>query len=115
MPNARNSSLLRKSTELAFAAPFVVAHRLNRMALAGTSPNARDRKEFTRMGTEKMLAFNRSWYAMWMEAARANQALAMSLYRSYWTASQRVMLAGLVPVHRGAVANAKRLSRVKLR
>src|SRR4051812_41069634 len=72
MGNANNSSLVRKSTELAFAAPFVVVHRLSRMAMAGTSPNARDRKEFTRMGAEKIVAFNRSWYAMWMEAARAN-------------------------------------------
>jgi len=111
----RQSALLAKSTELAFAAPYVVAHRLARMAIAGDSPSARDRKEFSRMGSEKILAFNQSWYAMWLEAMRANQTMTMSLYRSCWTVGQRMMLAGLGPVHRGAVANAKRLRRVRLR
>jgi len=80
MPNRRRgqSALLAKSTELAFAAPYVVAHRLTRMALAGASPSARDRKEFTKMGSEKLLAFNQSWNAMFLEAARASSIASAS-------------------------------------
>jgi len=115
MPNRRRSqsALLAKSAELAFATPYVVAHRLTRMALAGPTPSARDRKEFTKMGSEKLLAFNQSWKGMFVEVARANQRLTLSFWNSYWSTAQRVMLAGLLPVHRGAVGNARRLGRLR--
>lgn len=93
------------------AAPYVVGHRLTRMAMAGNSPSARDRKEFARMGTEKALAFAESWQAMWLAAARANQAMALSWWRGYWSAASRIMFAGIGPVHRRAVGNARRLRR----
>ena len=85
------------------------------------------------MGAEKMAAFSQSWNAMTMQAFRANQALAASFLRSFWSPLRRskpsasavaaqlqnaalgVVGKGMAPVHRKAVANAKRLARTKLR
>ena len=85
------------------------------------------------MLSEKNTAFAESWNAMAAQAALANQALAASFFHSFLlatggkrpsaaaTASQLhkaalgVLGKGLAPVHRKAVANAKRLSRTRLR
>jgi hypothetical protein len=136
MPNRRKrktQSLVAKAAELAFAVPQVVAHRVTRMAIAGPSLSKRDRKEFHRMGAEKTAAFSKSWNAMTMQAFGANQALAASFLRSLWSPLRRskpsasavaaqlqnaalgVLGKGMAPVHRKAVANAKRLARTKLR
>lgn len=122
-----------QAAELAVAVPQVIAHRVSRMALAGLSPSARDRKEFHRMGAEKVPAFNEFWNAMALEAFRANQQLALSFMQSLWfpwaspktslrKASKQLSNAalgiagkGMAPVRRRAVANAKRLGRTKLR
>lgn len=136
MPSRRKRvtrSLAVKAAELAFAVPQVVAHRVTRMALSGPKLSARDRKEFERMLAEKNAAFRESWNAMAAQAARANQALAASFFRSLLSvargekpsaassaaqlhkAALGVLGKGLAPVHRKAVANAKRLARTKLR
>ena len=111
-----------QASELMFAAPQVVAQRLGRMAAAGPRPGARDRREFQRMGAEKVAAFGEAWQAMALQMLKSNQQVAASMMRSTWSASammqaaaawQRAMLdvmgQGLAPVHRRAVANAKRL------
>jgi hypothetical protein len=126
-------SLAVKAAELAFAVPQVVAHRVTRMALSGPKLSPRDRKEFERMVAEKNAAFGESWNAMAAQAVVANQALAASFFRSFLSlgrgrkpsaatavnqihkAAVGVLGKGLAPVHRKAVANAKRLSRTKLR
>src|SRR2546427_799414 len=51
----------------------LVAHRLTRMAMAGANPSARDRREFTRMVSEKQTAFQQSWAAMGMQSMVASQ------------------------------------------
>jgi hypothetical protein len=122
------TSLMIKTTELAFAVPQVVAHRVTRMVLAGTSPTARDQREFRQMGAEKMAAFTEAWNAMATEALRANYLLATSFWRSWFfgkpaqiggsqmhDAALGVLGKGIGPVHRRAVANAKRLARTRLR
>jgi hypothetical protein len=135
-----NASSRRKATrlgaqasELMLAAPQVVAHRLGRMALAGHKPSARDQREFHRMGAEKLAAFGEAWRAMTLQMLKSNQQIAASMLRSGWPASivrggtngapltqaaavwQRAALdvlgQGIRPVHRRAVANAKRLGR----
>jgi hypothetical protein len=121
--------LILKAAELGFAAPQVVAHRVTRMAMSGFSPTARDRKELRRMGIEKMAAFTESWNAMAMETLRANQALTASFWRSIWlprfgaelstashlhNAALGVLRKGIAPVHRRAIANARRLTRTRL-
>jgi hypothetical protein len=70
---------------------------------------------------------------MALQSVRANQALATSLLRSFWSPSHKgkpsagtvaaqvqsaalgVFGKGLAPIHRKAVANARRLARTKLR
>lgn len=120
--------------ELAFAVPQVVAHRVTRMALAGTLPSPRDRKEFALMSAEKTAAFQESWAAMTWQAALAQQQFALGLMRSAaWPlgTGRRPTLAssaaelgraglgvlghGLAPVHKRAVANAKRLGTTRLK
>jgi len=131
--SSKTSSLALKTAELAWAVPQVVAHRVTRMAIAGSKPSARDQKEFKLMVAEKNAAFNESWAAMATQAMVANQAMALSLFRSFWLplgkrgptaasvtaqvqrAAMEVLTSGLTPVHRKAVANAKRLGRTKLR
>lgn len=118
-----------KSFELACAAPFVIGHRVARMAVAGASPSTRDRAEFALMAHEKATAFSSAWQAMGAEAFVASQSLGLSAMRS-WTAAafgrpgslgaasaewNRAVLGvldkGLAPIHRTAVANAKRLGK----
>jgi hypothetical protein len=123
----------QKMGELALAAPQVVAHRLMRMAKAGPVLSAQDRQEFSGMVQEKHEAFVLSWFAMWGEAARAQQRLAFSwlsprALMTPWSprhavaqltqahsVAQRFAAKGLAPVHRKAVANAKRLAKTKRR
>jgi len=134
VPRARKTkSLVAKAVELACAVPQVVAHRVMRMAVAGPVLSDRDRKEFELMSAEKTAAFNESWNAMSMQALRAHEELTTSLLHSIWSPSLEgkpsagavvsqlqsaalgVMEQGMAPVHRKAVANAKRLARTKLR
>lgn len=121
---ASGTTHLVKLTELAVAAPQVVAHRLTRMALAGASPSERDRREFTGMVMEKQVAFMQSWMAMWVEGLRWQQAMALSWLtgasvqqhlQGATRAATRIASGGLAPVHRKAVANAKRLAGTRLR
>ena len=121
----------RHSLGLAFAVPEVMSQRLLRLWLAGPAPSARDRREFARMGAEKLPAFYASWQAMVLALYRANLRLAcaplwwLSLYASphlapgrFAARGQRTALAvlghGLAPLHRRAAANASRLRRVRL-
>jgi hypothetical protein len=91
------------------------------------------RRELTRMVAEKQAAFGESWQAMTLHALRSQQALAAALVRGATPLSSRrkakmaaaalpielhrtaiAMLGkGLAPVHRRAVANAKRLGKKK--
>ena len=89
----RSKSLARQSFELGMAVPEVIAHRMARM----------DSKEFQRMGTEKVAAFTEAWTAMAIEAMW-----------SPWLhpdATLRILNAGMTPIRRRAVANARRLRR----
>ncbi|GAC1537217.1 MAG: hypothetical protein NVS2B4_17470 [Ramlibacter sp.] len=128
-PLRPTASIAQQAAELAFAVPQVVAHRMTRMAIAGPTLSPRDRKEFTRMVAEKNTAFASSWQAMAAQAVVANQALASSFMRSFWSPPQMpmhtltqvqnaalgVLGKGMAPVHRKAVANAKRLAKTRLR
>lgn len=133
MPSRRRrSSLPVQLAELGLAAPQVVAHRLWRLAAAGVSPSARDRREFARMVHEKTAAFGEAWWAMAWQAVHLQQAL----WLSWWSAgplaatqpgakralerrlrrgARSIAASGLAPVHRVAVANARRLARTTSR
>ena len=103
------------------------------MALAGHRPSARDQREFQMMSDEKTAAFKESWGAMAAASMRANQQLATSvmttvlfpwskysatpdvLASQYHQAAMGVLDKGMAPVHRRAVANAKRLKNTRLK
>jgi hypothetical protein len=126
-----------QASELMLAAPQVVAHRLGRMARAGHRPSAKDQREFHRMGAEKLAAFGEAWQAMTLQMLKSNQQLAASMMRSAWPgaalrggstgaplaqaaaqwqqAALDILGQGIRPVHRRAVANAKRLGRSRTR
>jgi len=121
--------LAARAVDLGFAVPEVVARRIMRMALAGSSPSVRDRKEFDLMGAEKMAAFYESWSAMLVEMFHTSLELSLWSVRFFWfrwpvtsrssraaasrfqQAALAVLAKGVAPVHRRAVANAKRLRR----
>ena len=128
--NRRNTQrVLGQASDLAIAAPLVVAHRLTRIMTAGASPGARDRSEYRRMGEEKVAAFRDSWNAMAWAMLRNNQTLALSLMAPWWrvqfgewstlfrpiqawqSASINMIGEGISPVRRRAVANARRLGK----
>lgn len=89
-----------RTWEMLLASSQVIGIRTSRMARAGASPDARDRREFTRMVSEKGQAAQRSGLAMATQWPGA--------WSQLWL---RTWLAGLTPVHRTATANARRLSR----
>ena len=123
-------TIARESAALAFAVPEVIAHRSLRLWLSGNAPSPRDRAELYRMSAEKIAAFHESWNAMFLELLRANVELALSSMWWPWSAAMSKRLpsrlsahgqralgamigAGLAPVRRRAVANAKRLRRAR--
>lgn len=130
----RHSQLARRTGELANAVPQVVAMRLGRMLGAGPLPSAGDQQEMLRMGAEKLAAFGEAWTGMAWQALAAQQQLAQWWFQTWWqtglsgwtnpptaghlwlTAQQKLYeaaldtaLRGVAPVHRRAVANARRL------
>jgi hypothetical protein len=126
-----------QAREMMIATPQVVAHRVGRMAMAGARPSLKDKREFQRMSAEKLAAFGESWQAMTLQLLKSNQQLALAMMRSAWPgltqrrgtrlpglaqalgdwqgAALDILGQGMRPVHRRAVANAKRLSRIKTR
>jgi hypothetical protein len=119
MRRSKRNRLLAKGAALSVAAPQVVAMRTARMLAAGVNPSARDRREFERMGTEKVLAFWESMNAMTLEMAKAQQQFALTAMRQWWSpwvspwsvgaAAAKVLEKGLAPVQKRASANARRL------
>ena len=110
---------------LGIAAPLVIAHRTSQITAHGTQPNARERAEMQRMVSEKMVAFTNAWVAMGTQAMSAQQSIATAWLRACMTpwgtagaqglaaamqgAALGVAAGGIAPIHRAAVANAKRL------
>lgn len=129
----RPASVAAQLAELSVAAQQVVAHRVARMALAGPNPSARDRRELTGMIVEKQVAFVQSWQAMFTAGLAAQQALAQAWLGAFTgvatgrpamvrkaarkasRASAAIASGGLAPVHRKAVANARRLAKTRVR
>jgi hypothetical protein len=129
--NHRSRAVAAQMIELGFAVPEVMAYRIARMALAGSSPSARDRREFQRMGAEKVAAFYESWNAMLAEMLRVNVELALWSVGSFlagWRTSRPLNQAAVTQIHRAAigilgkgvapirsraVANARRLRRAR--
>ena len=135
MVTAKQRRLSRDTAQMVAAVPQVVAHRVGRMMTAGVVPNGRDQQEFYLMGAEKVAAFHESWMAMSRQTFAAQQQFALWWMQTWWKvalggwmhpptlsslsngASRNLMngwldvtLCGVAPVHRRAVANARRLN-----
>ena len=90
------SDLAAKTLEMMVASAQVIGHRTGRMARAGPSPSARDRREFALMGQEKieaaaqsaqamaahMMAMGQPWGALAFRHCLRNSAALMSLASS---------------------------------
>jgi hypothetical protein len=114
---------------LSSRAPLVVARRM--MQMADPTPDAADRRELRRMGSEKLTAMQEGWTAMAMQALSLQQRAWMTWLQSAWTPWQSgtpmqawtraiadadsVLAAGLRPATRRVSANARRLSRPRRR
>ena len=114
-PTRTQRAVTRRLTEVAFAVPQVLAHRAG--SLAATRPSAAQRREMSLMVTEKAAAFSEAWIAMSMQAMRINMAWLLRAPLAPVSAGRvhadmlSLFNAGLAPVHRRAVANARRLGK----
>lgn len=79
------STLAFKTWEMMLASAQVIGHRTGRMALAGPAPNARDRREFHRMGQEKIEAAAESLQAMALRMFSFNQQIGLMAWRQFMT------------------------------
>lgn len=125
----KSEKLQRKTSELATAAPQVIAKRLERLAAAGPLLSRRDQMELQAMVCEKQVAFAQSWMAMSMQMMISQQDLAMRTLKNAWwprgfvndnlhraaydtqSAALDVLNKGLAPIHQKAVDNAERLAK----
>lgn len=80
-PFALWTDLALKTGEMLAASAQVITHRTSRMVNAGTSPSARDRKEFTRMGLEKVEAAGESAWAMAEQMGRTQLDLGLKAWQ----------------------------------
>jgi hypothetical protein len=80
------TDLALKSSEMLLASGQVIGTRLGRIAGAGANPNARDRKEFALMGSEKVKAATESSLAVATRLQAANYQLMARAWQQ-WLAS----------------------------
>ena len=80
----RKTASISKIAELAIAAPQVVALRTARMMAAGSTPNAADRAEFSRMSCEKLEAVSESIFAVGSQIVRTQQEYARTAALQWW-------------------------------
>jgi hypothetical protein len=124
MPRSKSQNVANQLSELGGLAPEVIARRVALLALGPSGGSARQRRELTRMSSEKVEAAWLAWSAMGLEIARiqwSGLALAWSAWMptaalpnwtTWWEqAAPQVAQAGLGPYVRIAKANRVRLSR----
>jgi len=75
------NDLALRTGEMLVASAQVIGHRTHRIAAAGHSPGLRDRREFARMGLEKLEAAGESWWAMGQQMAAMNGQLLMRAWQ----------------------------------
>jgi hypothetical protein len=86
-----------KTSEMLFASSQVIGHRTSRMAMAGPVPNARDRKEFTLMGQEKLEAAAESAQAMISRMLALQIEMASTIFRQYMTGATSLFALAAAP------------------
>ena len=81
MPLMLWNDIALRTAEMLVASAQVIAHRTGRMAKAGPKPSMRDRREFSRMGLEKMEAASESMWAMGQHLAAMNGQVALKAWQ----------------------------------
>jgi hypothetical protein len=84
------SDLAVKSTEMMVSSGQVIGSRVNQMARAGANPSARDLREMTLMGSEKVKAATESGLAIASRLQSTNYALMARAWQQ-WFASLGAM------------------------
>jgi len=127
LPPASSWGTWMKLWEVSATAPMVIGHRLAGMAPPGSTPTARQRRESTRMGQEKVEAWSEATLATGQRLFQANLAMTALFWRQVWTGAftpaaftatltrlgPRLLGDSLAPVHRRVVANNRRLSKAR--
>jgi hypothetical protein len=80
-----------KTGEMLLASAQVINHRTNRIAMAGAMPNARDQKEFTLMGREKLEAATESAQAIAARMVTMNTQLGALAFRQLLNGMSGIM------------------------
>lgn len=89
------SEFALRTGEMLLASAQVIGHRTRRIAGAGPVPNARDQREFARMGLEKVETAQESAWAMGRHLTAANAQLAAEAWKDLCQAGNAWMaLAG---------------------
>ena len=124
------TDLAVKTGEMLVGSAEVIARRTHRIARAGLTPNARDRREFSMMGMEKEEAATESAQAMiahayaeairhqqqmmgaWMRGAFSGNIAGLSVVtngNAMMAGAVAIVHKGLRPIHSRAASNARRL------
>lgn len=89
--------LALKTTEMLVASSVVIGQRLTRVAFAGPRPGARDRREFHRMGQEKLDAGVESALAMAIRLAWMGPQAGAAAFQQWMQGSRTMMSLGMQP------------------
>ena len=81
LPFALWNNLALRAGEMLVASAQVIGHRTQRITAAGHSPSLRDRREFSRMGQEKVEAAGESLWAMGQHMTAMNAQLALRAWQ----------------------------------
>jgi len=85
------NDLALRTGEMLVASAQVIGHRTQRIATAGHSPSQRDRREFTRMGIEKVEAASESVWAMGRHLTTLNAELGTRAWKDWMAAGNAWM------------------------
>src|SRR4051812_12907352 len=80
------SELALRTTEMLIHSAQVINHRTRRIAAAGATPSLRDRREFSKMGLEKVEAMGESALALGKQLTSTNIDLGLRTWQHLWKA-----------------------------
>ena len=100
-----------RSAEMMLAAVEVIGRRTHRMAVAGPNPSARDRREFTRMGAEKIAAAQASALAVQSHLMTMPWQLGLRCWRDALAVSSAAVRVGRSRTAAEAIASTGRLTK----
>ena len=86
------NSLAVNTAEMMLASAQVIGHRTRRMAFAGATPSARDRREFALMGREKLDAGAQSVLAMAAYLLNRHQQLGVQAVSAMLRSTSALMM-----------------------